>query len=101
MKEFKRLNVQSTDLNRVQDNVEEVLRSLRTPLSDSLLLTDIALNSGDNTIAHKLNRVLQGWIVVSRSSSAVIYDKQSTNTLKNRFLILNASSAVVVSLIVF
>lgn len=101
MKEFKKLNVDSLDLNRVQDNVEAVFLSLRSPLNNCLLLTDLSLSAGDNTISHKLNNVLQGYILVRSSASVTLYDKQKTNPIPNKTLVLNASGAAVVSLLVF
>lgn len=101
MKEFKRLNLPDSDLNRVQDNVEEVLKSLRTPFTDSILLKEVSLLTGDNFIPHQLGRALQGWVMVGRSSAALVFDKQITNVLKNKFLILNASAPIIVSLVVF
>lgn len=101
MREFKKLNVASMDLNRVQDNVETVLLSLRTPFSDSLLLTNIQVVSGDNSIPHKLGRVLQGWLVVGISAGVTLYDKQASNPLKDKILILHSSGTATMSLVVF
>lgn len=74
---------------------------LARPANNSLLLVDIDLASGDNTIPHTLNRKLQGWIVVRQNASATFYDKQDTNSRQDVNLILNASAAVRVTLEVF
>jgi hypothetical protein len=74
---------------------------INNPANNSLLLKNISLASGDNTINHKLGRNLQGWKVVRQRASATIYDKQDSNPMQNLTLVLNASGAVVIDLEVF
>lgn len=99
-KAFKKAYTLDQDLNAVQENVEESLTPLiKNPLLDGIILSNIALTTGDNDISHKLGRKLQGWIVVDRDANANIYRKTSTTptlTLK-----LNSSANVTVSLYVF
>lgn len=74
---------------------------LTNPIANGLLLKNVVLASGDNTISHTLGRKLQGWIVTRLRASATIYDKQDTNRFPELTLVLNASGAVTVDLYVF
>jgi hypothetical protein len=74
---------------------------INNPLNLGNILNGIVLASGDNTINHKLGRKLQGWYIVGQNASATFYDKQSTNSMPNLTLVLNASGAVTVNMVVF
>jgi hypothetical protein len=74
---------------------------ISSPLNQGVLLKQISLIAGDNTIDHRLGRDLQGWQIVRLRASAIIYDKQDSNQLQNRTLILNSSAPVIVDLYVF
>lgn len=74
---------------------------LAAPIVNGLLLNNVSLVSGDNTINHRLGRKLQGWIVVGKNANANIYDKQSTNTMPELTLVLNSSGTLTVNLWVF
>lgn len=74
---------------------------LALPQSSGVILKSITLAAGDNTINHKLGRDLQGWQLIRVRAAATIYDKQDSNQLKSRTLILNSSAPVVVDLFVF
>lgn len=71
------------------------------PQSSGVLLKQVSLVAGDNTIDHRLGRNLQGWQLVRVRAAATIYDKQDTNQLQSRTLILNSSAPVVVDIFVF
>lgn len=74
---------------------------LSSPLADASLLSGVVLQSGKNTINHKLGQPLQGYLVVLNSAAATFYDGQSSNPSPQTTLILNASAATTVSLLVF
>ena len=74
---------------------------ISSPLNQGVLLKQISLIAGDNTIDHRLGRDLQGWQIVRLRASAIIYDKQDSNQLQSRTLILNSSAPVIVDLYVF
>lgn len=74
---------------------------LAMPQSSGILLKQISLSAGDNTIDHRLGRTLQGWQIVRIRASAIVYDKQDANQLQSRTLVLNSSAPVVVDIFVF
>lgn len=75
---------------------------LSLPLNSSVLLQDIELVTGDNSINHKLGRKLQGWIVTRMIDGFVqLYDKQNDNNMPDKTLVLNASGSGTIDLIVF
>jgi hypothetical protein len=99
---FTKVQTQDRELNQVQQNL---VRSLTPLLSLSLLngviLSGIVLASGDNTVSHTLGRTLTGWFLVRKRGTAVIYDKQDTNSLPELTLVLNASAGETVDIYVF
>lgn len=74
---------------------------LALPQSSGVILQNVSLKAGDNTIDHRLGRNLQGWQLIRVRAAATIYDKQDANQLKARTLVLNSSAPVVVDLFVF
>jgi hypothetical protein len=74
---------------------------LANPSNNSLILKDISLVTGSNTINHKLGRKLQGWKIVRQRAAASLYDTQDSNQLADRTLVLVSSANVVVDLEVF
>ena len=80
---------------------QELNPLLASPLADAVLLSGIPLQAGNNTINHMLGQKLQGYMVVLNSAAATFYDGQNTNPTPTLTLVLNASVATTVSLIVF
>jgi hypothetical protein len=74
---------------------------IASPLNQGVLLKQVSLVAGDNTIDHRLGRDLQGWQIVRLRAAATIYDKQDSNQLQSRTLVLNSSAPVIVDLYVF
>jgi hypothetical protein len=71
------------------------------PLVSGLILSDIKVTTGANTINHLLGRDLQGYIVILNSAAITYYDSQATNQRPQLTLILNASGDATISLYVF
>ena len=90
-------------LNRLQALWAAQLNPLLAqPLAGSVLLANVVLAAGSNTVNHNLGRALQGWLPVRfQGGWAQLYDLQSTNPLPDRTLTLVASAPVTVSLLVF
>ncbi len=74
---------------------------IANPLVNGQIIPNVALISGRNVINHKLQRKLQGYLVILNSASATFYDGQATNQMPDLILILYASGATTVSLYVF
>lgn len=75
---------------------------LAQPWNSGILLKNVTLLTGNNTINHLLQRKLIGWVPVRfRGSWAQIYDNQDTNSSPQLTLKLNASANVVIDLWVF
>lgn len=89
-------------LDKVQENVDTALGPLQdSRIVEGLLLRNVQLTAGSNTVAHKLDRRLIGWIVVRKRANEQIWDEQDTNNAPKRTLKLQASGAVTVDLWVF
>jgi hypothetical protein len=96
--------VQTTDrvVNQLQDNIANFIE----PIGDNVLLPgiilkNVALAVGSNTIQHGLGRLLLGWFIVRQRASASIYDTQDTNTSQTTTLKLTSSAVVTVDIYVF
>lgn len=71
------------------------------PANNSIILKNVQLAIGTNTINHKLGRNLQGWFIVRKRGSADIYDTQDSNQMPNLTLTLVSDAIVTVDLAVF
>lgn len=99
---FTQISVQDQTLSRIQDNVSRVVnRIVESHVLDGVLLRNVSLTIGDNTINHTLGRSLTGWMLTRTRGASTVYDKQDTNLLPARTLVLNASAAVVVDIYAF
>lgn len=74
---------------------------LANPIVNGSLLKNISVTTGANSIAHGLQRKLQGYIVVLNSANVTFYDTQATNQMPDIYLVLHASGAATISLYVF
>lgn len=89
-------------LTLLQTNWAQILNPIiQNPSTQSIILPNISLVAGDNTINHLLQRKLQGWKIVRQRASATFFDKQDSNPQPQLTLILNASAPVVINLEVF
>jgi len=103
LKRFKKVPSKSTDLNQVQQNVEEVVNPIiNSNIVDGVLLRNLKLCSLEaNLITHKLNRPPLGWIVVRQRADSRIWDVQDSNKLKKTTLAITCSHDVEVDLWIF
>lgn len=93
---------QKLDLPKMQTTwAGQIDPVLNNPLNQGLLLKNISLKSGDNTVNTTLGRQLQGWYIVRQRGPASVYDKQDSNQMPNLTLVLNSSANVVIDLAVF
>lgn len=103
--------VQSDDrkFNQYQQNVAKALQLvLSNAVNYGTVLTNIQLESGTNTIPHKLNRRLQGWFFVRQripgaisASPVAVQDGQDTNTAPDQTLILYSNATYLVDILVY
>lgn len=97
---------QSDDLNLdfIQDNIEQVLKSIPndSPIIDGQYLEGISIITGTpKVINHQLGRTLKGWFIGRKSTNSVIWDSQTTNANPTKTLILNSSANITISIWVF
>lgn len=71
---------------------------LSFPPNNGLLIKNLALVTGANSINHKLQRLPQGWMIIDQNAVATFYRSQPLNNLT---LTLTSSATVTVSLWVF
>ena len=74
---------------------------INSPTATPVLLPNVSLASGTNTINHRLGRKLVGWQISRIRASATVYDTQDSNPIPDLTLQLVASAAVVVDLLVW
>lgn len=101
MAKFVKINVNDKDLSRVQDNVAQAFTDVATPLIQAIVLPNVVLAVGSNSINHTLGRKLLGWSIMRRRADASIHDTQDSNGTPDRTLTLVSSAAATVDLLVF
>ena len=103
LKTFKKISLESVDVSKFQDNVENVLKPvLNAQFLNGRLIKNINLTSGStNIIEHKLERELIGWIITRKTANSNIWDEQSLNTFKSKNLLLQCSNNVIIDIWVF
>lgn len=74
---------------------------IANPLTKGVILENISLQTGVNVINHKLGRNLQGWFTSRIRSPATISDQQDANQTPQLTLVLVASAATNINLVVF
>jgi hypothetical protein len=96
-------NTSDKDLMLMQTSWASALNALLSkPITQSLILKNVPLVSGTNTINHTLGRKLVGWIVIrQRTTGSTYYDTQDTNPMPELTLQLVASGTMNVDLLVF
>lgn len=75
--------------------------NLANVANNSLILKNVTLATGDNTLNHKLGHKLNGWVLTRQRAGVTVYDKQDTNPNPSVTLILNSSGNAVVDIEVF
>lgn len=99
MKALEKLQTGNEVLDRIQDRIIALLNPLlRVVLTDGRLVEDVAIGIVQTSIPHGLGRKVRGWIMVSQSADARIWQSVVSD---DRFLYLIASSAVSGSIWVF
>lgn len=99
---FQVVQSSNQDLMTVQQNLTRTLNPIfNTNTLGGNILQSISLNTGTNTINHKLGRNLSGWQIVRQRAAASIFDTQDTNQTPNLTLTLTSSAPVVCDLYVF
>lgn len=92
----------SKDVSLLQTNwAKELNPLLRLPWNSGLILKSVELATGDNSIDTLLGRPLQGWIIVRSRAAATFYDKQDSNDMPSKTLVLNSSAVTTVDILVF
>ena len=90
------------DVNLLQSSwASELDPVIAQPITKAVTLTKVSLVAGVNHINHKLQRNLQGWLIVRKRSTADVWDSQDSNSQPQLTLTLNASASVIVDLMVY
>jgi hypothetical protein len=103
VRDFKKVNASSEELNRVQDAIEAVLNPvLASAPIDGVHLKGIFLAASTVTqVAHKLNRKAAGWILVRKSANANVWEPASQVPLASSTIALESDADVTIDLWVF
>jgi hypothetical protein len=74
---------------------------LSNPVNSAIILPNIKLNVGVNSVNTTLGRTLQGWFIVRQRAKASIYDVQDANSNPQLTLALTSDTVVTVDIAVF
>lgn len=101
-KPFIKISTEDSDLNRVQDHIDDALSKVSKNLfNDAILLQNVNLIVGITNVNHGLGHDLVGWIVTRKNAVADIYDIQNMNLLADKTLQLVSSAVCRVDLLVY
>ena len=103
IRSFRKVVTEDQDINKLQAYLEETFEQiLKSEIIDGVLLKGIQLdNSKTNSVSHKLDRNILGWLVIRRRAKAQIWDTQDLNTFKSKTLDLQTDTNVNVDLWIF
>ena len=79
-------------------NLDEIFREIQSDFLYGVTLKDVTLSTSEASIAHKLGKQAQGWIIVDKNANENIW---SSSTKDGKFLYLSASGAVTVTIYVW
>ena len=87
------------DVNQLQKNISQAVAPLTAnPVNTGIIVQNVALAIGDNTVETKLGRKIQGWQIARQIGPF----SQITETSENfDILVLHSSAATTVNLYVF
>lgn len=95
---FKKFNSESREATLIQQNVEQALRRLfKGSILDNAILEGVKLDTGENTVEHRLLRKIRGYIVIRVNAASDIYEIKSDD----KTITLSASAPCTVSLLIF
>lgn len=98
MKAFRKVKISERETSLFQDAVAAILGPLsKNPYIDGLLVPNVVLVIGTNTVIHKLGRAPQGWVITDIDSASTIFKV----TMDSQSLVLDASADVTISLWVY
>lgn len=93
---------QRLPLDQMQVNWATIIEPvISNPANNSLILPNISLAAGSNTVNHLLGRKLSGWKTTRVRASVTLYDTQDTNPTPQLTLVLVASAPAVIDLEVY
>lgn len=100
---FQQANTTTFEGSSIAQSISDMLRPLLAKeILDGRLVSEISLATGvTNHVSHKLQRAIQGWIVVKSNADSRFWDGEDSNINRQAFLDLHCSANCVVSLWVF
>lgn len=98
---FKKFKSQTPDLDKVQENVDNVVKQLQViELLGAIELREVELKTGqDNNIEHKLNRKINNFIVCRKNANADVWEEETL--FPSKFLNLHTTADCKVNLIIY
>ena len=101
IKHFRHVHTTDRNLNTVQENVAATFKSfIKNPLLEGKII-EVALASGDNVVNHGLDKPYSGYVMVETDTVVDVKTSSATNSQKDRQIIINASAAANIKLLVF
>jgi len=103
LRSLKKMNTSNPELNKVQDNIAEVITNLTSnPILSGVLVENIVLTFGSTTtVNHGLGRKVRGWIITAKNNAVDVYALDANQVYPTKQLILSTSATATISLWVF
>lgn len=101
-KPYRRIQSIDNTINKVQDSVEESIKSLnRNIMNGAVIINNVIINTTDTPISHGLNREVKGWFVIDNNSNSTVWRSSTPSEAPTKILLLKASNQTTISLVVF
>jgi hypothetical protein len=104
MIQFKKLFVKDDELRRVQDEIASAVSQVNNvPQLGGVILTGVAIAgaSADTTLEHGLNRVPNGFVILSKNATADVWTSGTVNPRPQLTLIVKSSAAITATIWIF
>ena len=88
------------EINRLWSYVLNLAKKLSNSIIiDGVIQRDLVIASGsDVKVNHGLDREPIGWFIVSKNANSNLYESSTSNSFRNRYLLLRSSATVTVSI---
>jgi hypothetical protein len=99
VREFKKVEQASYEGNKLQENVALFINQIKlVPFLSGNAVSDIVITTSGLTVAHELGRIPQGYFITAINANATVWQTQASD---DRFLYLDASATVTISIWVY
>jgi hypothetical protein len=93
LKRLVTFNANHDKINRLMDNLNYCLNPIvASEIIDGVLVKEVSLNTGTNSVAHQLGRKPNGWIIVRKNNFGDVYENSVNNTPNQNIILVSSAN---------